>query len=53
MHLVLKELNGHLRTHNFDVGVEVDQITNQAGMVGFGMADDQDIDVLRINFSLQ
>ena len=44
MHLVLQELQCHLRAHNFDLRIEIDQVADQAGVVGLGMAHDQHID---------
>ena len=44
VHLVLEELDRHLGGHDLDVGVAVDQITDQAGMVRFGVGDHQVID---------
>ena len=53
MHLVFQELNRNLGPHDFNVGVEVDDVTHQAGVVRFGVADDQHIDGLGIDLLLQ
>jgi len=53
VHLVFQELDRHLRAHDLDLGVEVDQVTDQAGMVGFGVAHDQVVDRGGIDLLLQ
>ena len=53
MHLVLQELNRNLGSHDFDLGIQIQQIANEAGVIGFGVADDQDIDRLWINLLLK
>ena len=53
VHLVLQELDRHLRSHDLDLGVEVDQVADQPGVIRFGVADDQVIDGLRIDLLLQ
>ena len=53
MHLVFQELNGDLGAHDFNVGVEVDDVTDQAGVVGFGVADDQNVDRFGIDLLLE
>ena len=53
VHLILQKLDRHLGSHDLDLGVEVDQMADQAGMVRFGVGDDQVIDRQGIDLLLQ
>ena len=53
VHLVLQELDRHLRAHDLDVGVEVDQVANQARVVRLCVAHDQVIDRFGVDLLLQ
>ena len=53
VHLVFQELNRHLGTHDFDLGIQIDQMADQAGVVGLGVAHDQMVDRRRIDLPLQ
>ena len=44
VHLILQELQRHLRADDLNVGVEVNQVTDQSGVIRFGVAHDQHID---------
>ena len=53
MHLVFQKLNRHFGSHNLDLRVEVDQVPDQARVVGLGVAHDQVVDCLGIDLLLQ
>ena len=53
MHLVFQELQSNLGPHDFDLGIEVDQITDQAGVVRFGVAHDQHVNRTGVDLPLQ
>ena len=53
MHLVFQELQSNLGPHDFDLGIEVDQITDQAGVVRFGVAHDQHVNRTGVDLLLQ
>ena len=39
MHLVFEELDRHLGGNNFNLGISINKISNQAGMVGLGVGN--------------
>ena len=53
VHLVLQKLNRYFRSNNFNLRIEVNEVTNQAGMIRLGMAHDQHIDCRGIDLILQ
>ena len=53
MHLVLQELQRHLRADDLNVGVEVDQVADQSGVIRFGVAHNQHIDGCGLDLLLQ
>ena len=53
VHLVLQELDRHLGGHDLDLGIQVEQVADQARVVGLGVAHDQVIDRLGVDLLLQ
>ena len=53
MHLVLQELNRNLGSHDLDLRIQIQEVADQAGVIGFGVTDDQQIDRLWIDLLLQ
>ena len=53
VHLILKKLDRHLGAHDLELGVEVEQVADQARVVGLGVGNDQVIDCFGVDQPLQ
>jgi len=53
MHLILQELDRHLRRHDLDLGVEIQQMADQAGVIRLRVGDDQVVDGTGVDLPLQ
>ena len=53
VHLVRQKLDRHLGGDDLDFGVEVEQVADQARVVGLGVGNDQVIDRQRVDLLLQ
>ena len=53
MNLILEKLQRHLGSNDLDFRIQVDEVSDQAGMIRFGVAHDQNIDAAGIDLVLQ
>ena len=53
VNLILEKLQRHLGSNDLDLWIEVDEVSDQAGMIRFGVAHDQNIDAAGIDLVLQ
>ena len=53
VHLALQIVDGHLGAHHLNLWIEFQQIANQAGVIRFGVGNDQHIDRFGVHHLLQ